>query len=125
MRDYSQEDRRVRERLQKQSGADEGRSNLLGKLAALAAVDAFGGRDIEGVLDGLRRMAQTQPAIARGHNQRHDARMARRRHRLCLAQRMEEDMVLAPHEFRKRTKGRYENDADNQNSRNRDHQSRF
>ena len=32
---------------------------------------------------------------------------------------------LALHEFRKRTKGRYENDADNQNSRHRDHQSRF
>jgi hypothetical protein len=38
---------------------------------------------------------------------------------------MEEGMVLALHEFRKRTKDRYENDADNQNSRHRDHQSRF
>jgi hypothetical protein len=28
-------------------------------------------------------------------------------------------------QFRKRTRGRYENDADNQNSRHRDHQSRF
>ena len=28
-------------------------------------------------------------------------------------------------QFRKRTRGRYENDADDQNSRHRDHQSRF
>jgi len=78
MRDYSAEDRAQRERLQKNSGPGEGRADL-GRIVALAAVDAIAGRGVEGVLDGLRRMAQTQPAIARGHNRAHDEWMARRR----------------------------------------------
>jgi hypothetical protein len=78
MRDYSAEDRKVRERLQKNSGPGEGRADL-GRIVALAVVDAIAGRSVENTLDGLRRMAQSQPAIARGHNRAHDAWMARRR----------------------------------------------
>ena len=67
MRDYSREDRRVRERLEKLSGPGEGRADL-GRIVGMAAVDTIAGRSVEGVLDGLRRMAQSHAAVVRGQN---------------------------------------------------------
>jgi hypothetical protein len=75
---YTAEDRKVRERLEKRSGPGEGRADL-SRIVGMAAVDAIGGRSVEGTLDALRNMAQSQPAIARGHNQRHDAWIRRKR----------------------------------------------
>jgi hypothetical protein len=51
------EARTVRERLEKNS-CGMGRANVLGTVAALAAVDALAGRSLEGTLTGLRKMAQ-------------------------------------------------------------------
>ena len=63
----------IRNRLEKRS-VNEGRSGLE-RIVAMAACDQLAKHSVEDVLDGLRRMAQAQPAIARAHN----AWMARRR----------------------------------------------
>jgi len=43
MRDYSAEDRKVRERLEKRSGPGEGRADL-SRIVGMASVDAVAGR---------------------------------------------------------------------------------
>ena len=50
----------VRNRLEK-CGSVGARSNFLGSLTAMAAVDALASRSVEGTLDALRRCAQLSP----------------------------------------------------------------
>jgi hypothetical protein len=57
MRDYSAEDRRARERLERSSPKGEGRAGLE-RIVAMAAIDAIARRDVATTFDALRRAAQ-------------------------------------------------------------------
>ena len=63
----------TRRRLEKGLSSGE-RTNLLGKVAAMATVDALAGRSVEGTLGALRNMAQGGMRKARAERPKEDRR---------------------------------------------------